>query len=275
MAFPSDLTRTKNWGTEILTDSDLEGQFDLIINWVMASNHSTTGHTHDGTSNQGPKIPVTNLTVGSQALGDLIYASSSSAWTRVAGNTTATKKFLAQTGDGSASAAPSWATIVAGDLPTLSASNLPNGASVQTVNTITGAVSTGSTAIPDDDTIPQNTEGDQVMSLAITPNATTNKLKIDVVVHAQNGGGSVITAALFQDSTANALAVGAQQNGGGNAMQPICFTHYMTASTTSATTFKVRIGGTAGTTTFNGSASSRKFGGVLASSITITEIKSA
>lgn len=41
-----------------------------------------------------------------------------------------------------------------------------------------------------------------------------------------------------------------------------------------ATTFKVRIGGTsAGATTFNGSGGGRKLGGVMASSITITEIK--
>ena len=56
MAYPSDLARTKNWGTEILTDADLEGQFDLIINWVMAALDDTTGHAHDGTSNNGPKI---------------------------------------------------------------------------------------------------------------------------------------------------------------------------------------------------------------------------
>jgi hypothetical protein len=52
------------------------------------------------------------------------------------------------------------------------------------------------------------------------------------------------------------------------------FTHYMAAGTTSATTFKVRIGAvTSGTITFNGIGSARKLGGVLASSITITEIK--
>ncbi len=108
MSYPSDLTRTKNWGTETLTDSDLEGQLDLIINWAMAVVNSSTGHTHDGTSNQGPKIPITNLTVGSQALGDIIYSSSSTAMVRLAGNTTTTQKFLAQTGNGSVSAAPSW-----------------------------------------------------------------------------------------------------------------------------------------------------------------------
>ncbi len=113
MAYDSDLVRTKNWSSEVLTDSDLEGQFDLIINWVMAALNSSTGHAHDGTSNHGPKIPITNLTVGSQALGDTIYSSSSSAMVRLAGNTTTTKKFLTQTGDGAASAAPAWTDPVA------------------------------------------------------------------------------------------------------------------------------------------------------------------
>jgi len=54
-------------------------------------------------------------------LGDIIYAGVAAAWTRLAGNTTATKKFLTQTGDGANSAAPAWNTIIAGDIPDLSA----------------------------------------------------------------------------------------------------------------------------------------------------------
>ncbi len=49
-------------------------------------------------------------------LGDLLYRAAS-LWTRLAGNTTSTKKFLRQTGTGAASAAPAWDTLVAGDLP--------------------------------------------------------------------------------------------------------------------------------------------------------------
>lgn len=64
MAFPNDLTRTKDWGTEILYDTDLEGQFDLIINWLMAYAHETTGHTHTGAENQSPKITLTTGVTG-------------------------------------------------------------------------------------------------------------------------------------------------------------------------------------------------------------------
>lgn len=56
---------------------------------------------------------------GLTTLGDIIYGGASGTRSRLAGNTTATKNFLIQTGNGSVSAAPSWGTIVAGDIPTL------------------------------------------------------------------------------------------------------------------------------------------------------------
>lgn len=146
----------------------------------------------------------------------------------------------------------------------------------QVVNTQTGAVNTGTTTIPGDDTIPQKTEGDEYMTLAITPNSATNKLKIEVhFIGAFSATSSVtFTVALFQDDTASALAAVltptiavANNSVGGH------FVHYMTAGTTSETTFKVRAGaGGAGTVTFNGSAGTRKLGGIMASSITITEV---
>lgn len=149
-----------------------------------------------------------------------------------------------------------------------------NSVLIQVVNTESTAVATGTTVLPNDDTIPQNTEGDQYMSLSITPTSATNKLRIDVVIHVSPSlSGNWETAALFQDSTANALASSSAFLETATAYVPIAFTHYMAAGTTSATTFKVRAGmPNAGTTTFNGQGAVRRFGGVLASSITISEI---
>jgi hypothetical protein len=158
-----------------------------------------------------------------------------------------------------------WAALVS--------SEMPAGSVVQVVNTTTGSVETGSTTIPFDDTIPQNTEGDEYMTLAITPTSITNKLKIDVVCNISNDHASTKCVGLFQDSTANALAAVAKSQGGSNWQTSFKFTYYMTAGTTSETTFKVRAGAQDGTTTFNGYNSGRMFGGVMASSITITEIK--
>ncbi len=147
---------------------------------------------------------------------------------------------------------------------------------VQVVNTQTGAVATGTGVIPYDNTIPQITEGTNFMALSITPTSATNKLKIDVVIHLQEGtgGNTVVTAALFQNAISNALAVSFSQNGITYPDPSISFTYYMAAGTTSPTTFSVRAGrDTAGTFTFNGVNGVGMYGGALSSSITITEIQ--
>ena len=144
---------------------------------------------------------------------------------------------------------------------------------VQMVNVMDGAVGTGTTTIPCDNTIPQNTEGDELFTLAITPTNSSNKLLIEVVVSMGASLATHNTIALFQDSTAGAIAVVSHYHTAGNAHCEHSLAHYMTAGTTSSTTFKIRGGGhNAGTFTFNGASAAAHFGGVLAYSITITEI---
>ena len=144
---------------------------------------------------------------------------------------------------------------------------------VQMVSYLTGAVATGTTTMPYDDTIPQNSEGDQYMTLAITPTSTTNNLKISVVWFGSSNANMRFSTALFQDSTAGALAATAIFVSAGSEVITN-LTHTMVAGTTSSTTFKVRVGGdTANTTTFNGLAGARRFGGVAVSSIVIEEIR--
>lgn len=60
-------------------------------------------------------------------LGDLIYMNATPVPARLAGNTTSAKQFLSQTGTGSASAAPAWGALVAGDIPSLAASIITSG----------------------------------------------------------------------------------------------------------------------------------------------------
>src|SRR5512139_3863428 len=56
------------------------------------------------------------------ALGDTLYSSATNTLAKLAGNTTATKKYLTQTGTGAVSAAPAWGTIAAADVPVFVAS---------------------------------------------------------------------------------------------------------------------------------------------------------
>ena len=54
---------------------------------------------------------------------------------------------------------------------------------VQVVNVKDGEVATGTTQIAADDTIPQNTEGDEYMTLSITPKSTSNILLIEASIN--------------------------------------------------------------------------------------------
>ena len=156
---------------------------------------------------------------------------------------------------------------------TLPAARLPAGSVLQVVNFQTGAVATGTTTIPMDNTIPQNTEGNEYMTLAITPKSATSNLYILVSAVISNSALNEQTSALFVDTTANALAAITERIDAGSGVYTVSLTYYVAAASTSSRTYKFRSGGAAaGTTTFNGQVGVRLFGGVASSSITITEI---
>ena len=154
-------------------------------------------------------------------------------------------------------------------------SGVAYGTVLQVQNSSTSSVITGTTTIPLDDTIPQNTEGFQILSVSITPKSASNKLKISINTFLMNSNASSTTnqLALFQDSTANAIAATCHANGSAF-MTQLNLIHYMTAGTTSSTTFNVRVGNNAaGTTTVNGASGARYYGGVGMSSITVEEFQ--
>lgn len=145
---------------------------------------------------------------------------------------------------------------------------------VQVVSTQTGAVATGTTTIPFDDSIPQITEGTEFMTRTITPSSATSVLLIEVVANFNASAVNYITGALFQDAVANALAAATVYQEGAGRAQNLQFSHSMVAGTTSPITFRFRAGpGGAATLTFNGESGARRLGGVMASSIRVTEIK--
>lgn len=145
---------------------------------------------------------------------------------------------------------------------------------VQVVHAQDTAAATGTTTMPFDDTIPQNTEGDEYETLAITPTNSSNKLYIEFVGQFANSAINNLGVALFQDSTAGALASTFCFIPSANAIVTAVLRYEMTAGTASSTTFKIRAGGgAAGTTTFNGASGTRRYGGVFTSALTITEVE--
>lgn len=69
-------------------------------------------------------LPATNggTAQSSYALGDTLYSSATDTLSKLTGNTTTTKKYLQQQGNGSVSAAPSWQQVAAADISGLAAS---------------------------------------------------------------------------------------------------------------------------------------------------------
>lgn len=167
---------------------------------------------------------------------------------------------------GTWSSAPTWLQLYNPSTP------LP-GAVIQTNRTSTGAVATGTTQIPFDDTIPQITEGNEYMSLAVTPTSAANVYRVYSQAWLSNSGAAGASAALFRDSTANALvSSNATLNASGHT-----YMNTLSASgvfnSTSSTTFRVRAGPTSAlTTTFNGSGGARIHGGVANSFLQIDEL---
>ena len=149
------------------------------------------------------------------------------------------------------------------------------GAAVQYVYTNPSAASTGTTVIPLDDTIPQNNEGFEVMTLTITPRSATNILVIEATAFMGNANATqYLTVALFQDSIANALAAENMMQSTAAGTVTIPLTHPRVSGTVSPITFKIRVGShQVTTTTFNGSGGSRQFATTPKSSLTITEYK--
>jgi hypothetical protein len=145
-----------------------------------------------------------------------------------------------------------------------------SGKLLQTVYNRTGTGGSGTTIIPFDTTIPQITEGDEYMTLAVTPTSATSLLIIDVVWIGSNSAVNNMGVALFKDATASALTAAAATVTAANATVNIKFKYIMVSGSTAATTFRVRAGGgAAGTTSFN---SGTTFGFVMCSSMTIQEV---
>ena len=134
----------------------------------------------------------------------------------------------------------------------------------------TGSTLTGTTVMPNDNTVPQNGDGDQYLTISFTPTSATNRLRISGIVNGASSAEVFWLAALFRDSYPGAFAV-VSSTGAAATMSSVAFSYDMIAGTTSSTTFNVRCGALSGTFTFNGAGGAGLFGGSAISSITVEE----
>jgi len=145
---------------------------------------------------------------------------------------------------------------------------------VQEVRASTTSVVACTAAIPHDDTIPQNTEGTEVLTVSITPTSVSNKLVIEFVGSGHTASNYLASTALFKDSDASAIAASQSHSTGVSMAAPLVLRHYMDAPSTSAITFKIRCGATIGNGLYvNGDFSgNRRYGGVAATTLIVREV---
>ena len=151
----------------------------------------------------------------------------------------------------------------------------PAGSVLQTIQVTKTTLQSCTTAIPADDTIPQNTEGDEVFTATITPASSSNKVLVTVTAYGTIPSTAFGAFAVFRDSTASAIATGYNRSQAGGILQATWSINFLDSpATTSAITYKVRAGASTGTLQINGNdGGTRVYGGTTQCSITLQEIK--
>lgn len=168
----------------------------------------------------------------------------------------------------------------AADLVAGTASKLVNAAEFKAANKVlqvvyatpVTAADSSTTVLPLDSTIPQNTEGKQLITATITPKSASSKLLVEVDVSLGSNSGNGWAGAIFRDSTANAVSacggpISATVPGSARCVA------YEDSGSTAATTFAFRYGPALGAgTAYANSLGGTHFGGKQATTMRITEI---
>jgi|688.fasta_scaffold45152_2 hypothetical protein len=153
-------------------------------------------------------------------------------------------------------------------------SKVADGAVVQVVSSTVATVLSISAPIPSDDTIPQSTEGWELLTATITPNSSTNKILVQFSGFcASPNTGFAASHVLFRGSTA--INVMATTHSVANAFTPVFIQHLDSPASGSAITYSVRVGPSVGTVNFayNSNGGTRRYGGQASAVLTLTEIK--
>jgi hypothetical protein len=129
------------------------------------------------------------------------------------------------------------------------------------------------TVIPLDDSLPQATEGTEILSASLTPSSAGSKVRVRFCGFGATSESSVaLVAALTIDGAPAASAVAI--TGASGALLPVSLMYEHTPGDTDTHTYAVRIGpGAAGAVRLNGDMLGRLFGGAAAAQLIVEEIQ--
>lgn len=155
-----------------------------------------------------------------------------------------------------------------------------NGKLLQRVYAEDGTYGTGTTILPNDNTIPQQTEGNEIITASITPKSATSRLLVTASVFCGETTNvtSSLAGALFRDSTSDAISsmITVSDTAGSSIVQgQVVVIADVPSTSTSLTTFKLRAGlPAAGTLFWNGlQGLGAVHGGTMKATITILEVE--
>lgn len=191
---------------------------DFGVGWACAVRNSTTGTITIARSSTNTIDGATSVTL---AAGEscILFIAATAAWVRIgytAGKTDA---------------------------------QIASASRIRQVVTATISAATGATVIPDDATVPLNTEGTQIVTGSITPAATANTVRVrasfSVVVPSHSSvANNVLIAAVFRGATC--IGAARQESVTGvdvNSLSGVISLDLLDSpSTTSATAYTIRIG---------------------------------
>jgi len=227
-----------------------------------------------GTASNGANISIfngssTDITYTNQGAGSYIY-------TYVA-TTTILELKIANAG-GVADETVLVDNISVKEIPQVQGENLPDyvasrisGGKILQVLKQDAAKQTGTTTIPHDTSTPLITEGTEVATLTITPEATSSKVKVEFAPNTGQDNGGAVAIAVFRGS----ICIFATTRGHVNnfEMHQTIVDLVDEPSTTSATTYSIRAGNAGSGTWRIGQSNDDKFSAVSAgNNFTLSEI---
>ncbi len=151
---------------------------------------------------------------------------------------------------------------------------LPNGSTVDSGFASYAANTALTVALPTDDTMPQITEGTEILKVTLTPKKTTNKFKARAIVIGSVNAADNWGIALFAAGAANALDAKYAPPLTANFVSVVVLEWEWVPGVTSAVDVTIRAGSNPGRSLYlNGSSAGRIFGGASHCTLSVKEIK--
>lgn len=133
-----------------------------------------------------------------------------------------------------------------------------------------------STVMPFDNTIPQITEGTEIITTpAYTPRKATNTIRLEMFGDfSTSTSAGYVSAAFFQDAITNALRATGRTVADNQNMTPLVLQWSGSAGSAASRIYRLRVGPDTGNAFANGTGTGAKFGGTMAVTMRLTEIAS-